>query len=205
MAQESEKMELCFSSKDAKEMLLGYFPSKKLNVVHVCMHMETGSVHLNLGTPERSDALVATQSTYASPVVTGSSPGKSYSSVSNGQNRQANIDVNKPDVQPPQEHKHIMSSAKQDDSPASNQPSAASLPPNVAAQQEGSGPSLANASVSQPSNVTIDSTQSEPQQKSSSVAAGMYLHILCLLRIKILSHRHILGMYLKLLGSIEVY
>lgn len=46
MPQESEKMELFFSSKDAKEMLIGYFPSKILNVVDVCM--ESGSVHLNL-------------------------------------------------------------------------------------------------------------------------------------------------------------
>ena len=100
------------------------------------------------------------------------------------------MDVNKPNVQSSQQYQHIVSSPEHDNSPTSNQPSAASLPPNVAAQQEGSGPS--NATVSQPSNVTIDSTRSESQQKSSSVAAGTYLHIHMFLRINTLLNQRIL-------------
>ena len=118
------------------------------------------------GTPEQKDALVINQSTLPSPVVTGSSPVKRDSPASNGHNRQANIDVDKSTAQFSDQQQQPMPP----NSLAFNQQRDALL---KQPQQQSSGPS--NASASNPTKVSSDSTRQEhSQQKSSNVALGMY-------------------------------
>ena len=126
------------------------------------------------GTPKQKDALVTNQSTLPSPVVTGSSPvNKRDSPASNGHNRQANIDVNKPAAQFSDQQQQPMPPAKPENSLAFNQQRDALLKQS---QQQSSGPS--NATASNPTKVSSDSTRPEhSQQKSSSVALGMYNYI----------------------------
>ena len=125
------------------------------------------------GKPEQKDALVTNQSTLPSPVVTGSSPVKRDSPASNGHNRQANIDVNKPTAQFSDQQQQPMPHAKPENSLAFNQQRDALL---KQPQQQSSGPS--NVTASNPTKVSSDSTRPEhSQQKSSSVALGMYNYI----------------------------
>lgn len=110
----------------------------------------------------------------AASVVPGiyASPGKKDPKVTNGQNRETNIDINKPTEQSPQQQ--LMSSAKPVDPPASDQPSIASLNPTAEPQQQGAYSEPSNASASQSTNVSSGSTQPEPPHTSSNVPVGMF-------------------------------
>ena len=119
------------------------------------------------GIPEQNDALVTNHNTSGLPVMTGSSPVKNDSVGLNGDNQQANNDVNKPTVQFSDQQKQP---TKPENSPALNQQH------NSPPLQRCSGPP--NVTASNSTKVSSDSTRPESgQQKSSSVALGMYVPI----------------------------
>ena len=112
------------------------------------------------------------------PVVAGIVSPKKDPKVTNGQNRETNIDINKPTDQSP--HQPLVSSAKPVNPPASDQPSIASLDLTAEPQQQGTYSEPSNASASQSTDVSSWSNQPEPRgpRISSNVPVGMFYFML---------------------------
>ena len=145
---------------------------------HLCLNNNAQNlIFINRDNTEHNDSLVTGQkASPAAPVVPGIdvSPGKGDPKVTNGQNRETNIDINKPTDQSPQQQQ-LLSSAKSVNPPASGEPSVASLIPTAEPQQQGAYSEPSNASVSQNTNVSSGSTPSEPPRTSSNVSVGMLI------------------------------
>ena len=145
---------------------------------HLCLNNNAQNlIFINRDNTEHNDSLVTGQkASPAAPVVPGInvSPGKGDPKVTNGQNRETNIDINKPTDQSPQQQQ-LLSSAKPVNPPASDQLSIASLNATAEPQQQGAYSEPSNASVSQNTNVSSGSIQSEPPHTSSNVPVGMLI------------------------------
>ena len=136
-------------------------------------------IFINSDNTEQNDSLVTGQkASLAASVVAGIyvSPEKKDPKVTNGQNRETNIDINKPTDQSPQQQ--LMSSAKPVNPPASDQPSIASHDPTAEPQQQGIYSEPSNTSASQDTNVSSGSTQPVPPHTSSNVPVVMFYFML---------------------------
>ena len=122
--------------------------------------------------------MVASKISIPTTVVTGTPvtpPRRNNFKETNGQDREANYDVNEPTVQSPEQQKQLMSSAKSVNPPAStsNQPPDATVGITMSPQQQQPGSGPLNVQASCQSKVTTDSSHSEAQQKSSGDLLGM--------------------------------
>ena len=94
--------------------------------------------------------------------------------VAIGQNKQVNIDVNKPIDPSLQQPLHLIALTKPINPQASNYHP---INPTISSQQQGSCSGLsANLSVPQKSKVSSESTQSDTQLTSSGVLHGMIIY-----------------------------
>ena len=128
----------------------------------------------------QNDLPVANRGSLPTLMVPGTlgSPDKGDPRVSNEQDRQANIDINEPSVQPSQLNQHILSSAKSVNPSLLRQRSVGFIDPEPP-QRCGSYSEHSNLSASQISEITRSmSTQSEARHRSNSysVPVGMFAY-----------------------------